>query len=108
MLQQIEPLEVPEPLQNFEEKTWLKLRDQLPEKGGFFASSSASNRNGHSLGNGCCWLQQRFWPDASGLALAKQSCAADTFQVNPQRVVLVAVGDHLETIADAAGGDHEL
>src|SRR5689334_14684953 len=36
MLQQIEPLEVPEPAANFEEKTWLNLRDRLPEHGGFF------------------------------------------------------------------------
>src|SRR5260221_1789365 len=35
MLQQIEPLEVPEPAASFEEKTWLNLRDRLPEKGGF-------------------------------------------------------------------------
>src|SRR5436305_11725969 len=34
-LQQIEPLEVPEPHASFEEKTWLNLRDRLPEKGGF-------------------------------------------------------------------------
>src|SRR4051812_28533934 len=36
MLKQIEPLDVPEPPQGFEEKTWLNLRDQLPEKGSFF------------------------------------------------------------------------
>src|ERR1044071_5685572 len=36
MLQQIEPLEVPEPAPGFEEKTWLNLRDRLPEKRGFF------------------------------------------------------------------------
>ena len=34
-LQQIEPLEVPEPPAGFEEKTWLNLRDRLPKKGGF-------------------------------------------------------------------------
>src|SRR5438270_2553412 len=34
-LQQIEPLEVPEPAPSFEEKTWLNLRDRLPEKGSF-------------------------------------------------------------------------
>src|ERR1043165_7594943 len=36
MLQQIEPIKVPEPAANFEEKTWLRLRDRLPEKSGFF------------------------------------------------------------------------
>ena len=34
-LKQIEPLEVPEPSASFEEKTWLNLRDRLPEKRGF-------------------------------------------------------------------------
>src|SRR5258708_24579724 len=35
MLRQIEPLEVPAPAASFEEKTWLNLRDRLPEKGRF-------------------------------------------------------------------------
>src|SRR3954469_17955088 len=34
MLQQIGPMEVPEPAANFEEKTWLNLRDRLPEQPG--------------------------------------------------------------------------
>jgi len=32
LLQQIEPAEVPELAAGFEEKTWLNLRDRLPEK----------------------------------------------------------------------------
>ncbi len=32
LLKQIEPADVPEPAAGFEGKTWLKLRDRLPEK----------------------------------------------------------------------------
>jgi hypothetical protein len=99
MLKQIEPLEVPEPLPIFEEKTWLNLRDRLPAKGSFFRSHFrrhfAAQQKWALAGAmvlliAAAFLAGRFWP-RPGQQIAPQSA-----QVNPQRVVLVAVGDHLE------------
>jgi hypothetical protein len=96
MLQQIEPLEVPEPGPGFEEKTWLNVRDRLPEKGGFRRLLRLSPPKWAFAGVMAlllvaAFVAGRFWPRA-GEPVAKQPPA----QVNPQRVVLVAVGDHLE------------
>jgi len=96
MLQQIEPLEVPEPAAGFEEKTWLNLRDRLPEKRGFLQRLLQGRQKWALAGAmavllAAAFLAGRFWP-RSGQPVAQQSPA----QVNPQRVVLVAVGDHLE------------
>lgn len=111
-LRQIEPLEVPEPLANLEEKTWLNIRDRLPEKSGFLRrvfekrtlnGSSATSRSwswwtGKRAIAGLmavliagAFLAGRFWPRPAPLPIAQQ-----IGEVNPQRIVLVAVGDHLE------------
>src|SRR5947209_5224796 len=95
MLKQIEPLDVPEPTQGFEEKTWLNLRDQLPEKGSFFRRLFSPQQKWALAGAmvillAAAFLAGRFWPRP--VQLAQQPAS----QVNPQRVVLVAVGDHLE------------
>jgi hypothetical protein len=96
MLKQIEPLEVPEPPASFEEKTWLNLRDRLPEKRGFL-QRLLQERQKWALACAmaallaAAFLAGRFWP-RPGPQIAQQP----PFQVNPQRVVLVAVGDHLE------------
>ena len=97
LLQQIEPLEVPEPAPNFEEKTWLNLRDRLPEHGGFFRrlfspQSKWALAAVMALLIIGAFLAGRFWP-RHDQQIANQQPPA---QVNPQRVVLVAVGDHLE------------
>jgi hypothetical protein len=96
MLRQIEPLEVPEPAMNFEEKTWLNLRDRLPEHGGFFRKlfrpqSKWALATLMALLLIVAFLAGRFWPRHEQ-QIAKQPPAT----VNPQRIVLVAVGDHLE------------
>jgi hypothetical protein len=96
MLQQIEPLEVPEPAASFEEKTWLNLRDRLPEKGGFLGRLFSPQRKWALAGAmvmllAVAFLAGRFWP-RSVQPIAQQPPP----QVNPQRVILVAVGDHLE------------
>jgi len=96
MLQQIEPLEVPEPAAGFEEKTWLNLRDRLPEKRGFLQRLLQGRQKWALAGAmavllATAFLAGRFWP-RPGQTVAQQPPA----QVNPQRVVLVAVGDHLE------------
>jgi hypothetical protein len=95
-LQQIEPLEVPEPIAGFEEKTWLNLRDRLPEKGGFLRRLFGNQQKWALAGAmlmllAGAFVAGRFWP-REGQHVAQQPPA----QVNPQRVILVAVGDHLE------------
>ncbi len=96
MLKQIEPLEVPEPPASFEEKTWLNLRDQLSEKRSFLQRLFQGQQKWALAGAmvvllAMAFLAGRFWP-RTGQQVAQQPPA----QVNPQRVVLVAVGDHLE------------
>jgi hypothetical protein len=97
MLRQIEPLEVPEPATNFEEKTWLNLRDRLPERGGFFRRLLAPQQKWAFAGIMAlllvgAFLAGRFWQQHEQPIAEQQPPAA----VNPQRIVLVAVGDHLE------------
>jgi hypothetical protein len=96
MLRQIEPLEVPEPPTGFEEKTWLNLRDSLPEKGGFLGKIFGSQQKWALAGAmvmllAVAFLAGRFWPRPAQPVAQQQPS-----QVNPQRVILVAVGDHLE------------
>ncbi|MGZ4872402.1 MAG: anti-sigma factor family protein [Candidatus Angelobacter sp.] len=95
MLAQIEPLEVPEPPAGFEEKTWLNVRDRLPEKGGFLRRLFGPQQKWAFAGTmvlllAAAFLAGRFWPRPD------QQIAHKPETVNPQRVVLVAVGDHLE------------
>jgi hypothetical protein len=95
-LQQIEPLEVPEPTASFEEKTWLNLRDRLPEKGSFLRRLFGKQQKWALAGAmmvllATAFLAGRFWPRP-----VQQIAQQPPAQVNPQRVVLVAVGDHLE------------
>src|SRR5947209_5852369 len=95
MLKQIEPLEVPEPTANFEEKNWLSLREQSPEHGGFFRRLFGTQQKwtltaAMALLIMMAFLAGRFWPRH------EQEIAKQPAQVNPQRIVLVAVGDHLE------------
>jgi hypothetical protein len=94
-LRQIEPLEVPEPPASFEEKTWLNLRDRLPEKGGFLQKLFGAHQKWALAGAmvlllATAFLAGRFWPRPV------QQIAQQPAQVNPERIVLVAVGDHLE------------
>lgn len=95
MLRQIEPLEVPEPAASFEEKTWLNLRDRLPEKGGFLRRLFRPQPKWALAGAmvmllAVAFLAGRFSPRPM------QPVTQQASQVNPQRVILVAVGDHLE------------
>jgi hypothetical protein len=95
MLRQIEPLEVPEPPATFENKTWLNLRDRLPEKGGFFRRLFGPQQKWVFAGVmalllAAAFTAGRFWPRT------EQQIAHKPEPANPQRVVLVAVGDHLE------------
>jgi hypothetical protein len=97
LLQQIEPLEVPEPAASFEEKIWLNLRDRLPEKGGLLQRLLRPSPQKWAFAGvmalllAAAFLAGRFWPRPD-TQIAQQPPS----QVNPQRIVLVAVGDHLE------------
>ena len=97
MLRQIEPAEVPEPPAGFEEKTWLNLRDRLPEKGGFLRRLLKPSQKKWAFAGvmalllAAAFSAGRFWPHHEQIAQQPQPV-----QINPQRIVLVAVGDHLE------------
>ena len=67
MLRQIEPLEVPEPAAGFEGKTWLNLRDRLPEKGSFLQRLLQGQQKWALAGAmavllAAAFLAGRFWP----------------------------------------------
>jgi predicted anti-sigma-YlaC factor YlaD len=93
LLRNITPSEVPDPPATFEEKTWLNLRDRLPKKRDgfrqwFLAPSKWALAGGIALLLVAAFVAGRYWP-RPGTNIAKDA-------PNPQRVVLVAVGGHLE------------
>ncbi|HZU29949.1 MAG TPA: hypothetical protein VFB79_02470 [Candidatus Angelobacter sp.] len=98
LLAGIEAVEVPEPAAFFEEKTWLNLREKLPEKRTGLLQRIFSAQQKWALAGvmavllAAAFMAGRFWPRPSPPNVAQQG----TNSVNPQRVVLVAVGDHLE------------
>src|SRR5215813_4834682 len=91
LLRSIPPIEVPEPPAVFEQKTWLNLRDRLPEKGGF-RQWLATPRKWALAGAVALLLVIAF---VAGRYVQRQEEARKD-KGNPQRVVLVAVGGHLE------------
>jgi hypothetical protein len=96
LLVRVPPVEVPEPSSFFEEKMWLNVRDRLPEKPVPAKSSWVAGRKWALAGVMAmllvgAFLAGRFWPGAPPQVVNVTRPAAD-----PQRVVLVAVGDHLE------------
>jgi hypothetical protein len=96
LLRQIEPVAVPEPPAVFEEKTWLNLRDRLPGKTSGFrqwlqAPPQWALATMAVLLIAMAFLAGRFWPRGPVQDVQNNATGA-----NPQRVVLVAVGDHLE------------
>jgi hypothetical protein len=111
LLRQIEPVEVPEPEAVFEEKLWLNLRDRLPGRAsGFrqwFLSPSKTGVRDTPWFWG--WWGGK-WAVAGAVAVLliaaflagrygpgnRVSPERNANTVNPQRLVLVAVGDHLE------------
>jgi hypothetical protein len=102
MLRQIEPVEVPEPAPGFEDKTWLNVRDRLPEKRSWLGDLLSSPRQWALAGSMvalliAAFVAGRFWPnrpaDRPSITTTEQKGSPGG---NPQRVVLVAVGSHLE------------
>jgi hypothetical protein len=99
MLQQIGPVEVPEPFAAFEEKTWLNLRDRLPEKHSWSAWLQSPKQ--WALAGSmvallvAAFIAGRYWPHANAVK-NQPSVIANDKPVNPQQVVLVTVGGHLQ------------
>ena len=96
LLRAMEAPEVPEPPAGFEEKTWLNLRDRLPVKGRTWMMFWTAAPKLALAGIMCLLLAGaffagRFWP-WHGSPPTPASAAAP----NPQRVILFAVGGHLE------------
>ena len=110
LLQQIEPTEVPEPPEFFEEKTWLNLRDRLARRRGGFRWFFSPQKSGvpdaprfwawwggkwalagtAAILLAAAFLLGRYGPGRKGTSPNNDGAA------NRQRIVLVAVGDHLE------------
>lgn len=96
LLQEIPAIQVPEPLAYLEQKLWLNLRDRLPERRsaawqGLLTSSRWAIASTMVVLVIAAFLGGRYWPHHD-----ETPRAPELAQVNPQRVVLVAVGDHLE------------
>lgn len=95
LLKEIPAVEVPEPPAYLEQKLWLNLRDRLEvEKSPLWQRFLAPSRWAIAAAVAVlvigAFIAGRFWPRQP------QPTPNAQVQVNPQRVVLVAVGDHLE------------
>jgi hypothetical protein len=96
LLRSIGTPEVPEPPASFEEKTWLNLRDRLPQRRSGLRQWLGSPPRWALAGTVAlllvaAFLAGRFWPWHGGPPPPATPVAA-----NPQRVIMFAVGGHLE------------
>ena len=91
LLAEIPPVEAPEPPAYLEQKIWLKVRDQVPERRSSAWLPKWAMAAVMAVLVLTAFLAGRFWPRHMGGNQQPQSA-----QVSPQRVLLVAVGDHLE------------
>jgi hypothetical protein len=111
VLTQIEPTEVPEPPEVFEEKTWLNLRDRLTRQPGSLRGWLVAPTKWGVPAVPRFWARWgRKWALAASLTvllaaaflagrygrIGNVASPSNVATVNPERVVLVAVGDHLE------------
>jgi hypothetical protein len=96
LLRQIEPPEVPEPPAVFEDKTWLNLRGRLPTKRGGVWQWLVAPPKWAIAGVIAVLLVAAFLIGRYGPAQKVPSAPPNAGSANAERVVLVAVGDHLE------------
>ena len=104
MLRQIEPIEVPEPGAGFEDKTWLNVRDRLPEKRSWLDNLFSSPKQWALAGSMvallvAAFVAGRYWPKPPSQGPSPQVAVNSPTPAPPnpqQQVVLVAVGGHLE------------
>lgn len=95
LLAEIPATPVPEPPAYLEQKLWLHLRDRLVEErppawNRWLAPSKWATAGAVAVLVLAAFLAGRFWPRPV------ETPTPQIAQVNPERVVLVAVGDHLE------------
>jgi hypothetical protein len=98
LLRGIEPTEVPEPPPGFDDKLWLNVRDRLPAKrsgmfGWLWSPGKLTLVSSMAVLIVAAFLAGRFWPRQN---VVPDKPPANEAKVDPQRIVLVAVGDHLE------------
>src|SRR5947209_3225468 len=91
LLAEIPVVAPPEPPAYLEQKIWLKVSDQIPERRSSMWLPKWALAAVMAVLVLSAFLAGRFWPRHTGGNQQPQSA-----QVNPQRVLLVAVGDHLE------------
>lgn len=94
LLAEIPPTEVPEPPEYLEQKIWLNLQDKLSDEPAWrrlFTPTKWAIAGAVAVLVITAFLAGRFWPRAHDV-----NKTPELAQANPQRVVLVAVGDHLE------------
>jgi hypothetical protein len=96
LLAEIPVIPTPEPPAYLEQKLWLNLRDRLKEDkprvwNRWLSPSSWALTGAVAVLVVAAFLAGRFWPHRDG-----GTSSTESVQINPQRVVLVAVGDHLE------------
>jgi len=91
LLAGIPAVEVPETPAYLEQKIWLQVRDQVPDKRRASLAPKWAWGAVMAILLAAAFLAGRFWPHA--VDSPKQPMAA---KANPQKVLLVAVGDHLE------------
>jgi hypothetical protein len=96
LLQAIVPFEVPEPPAGLEERTWLNLSERLPLKRGRFFMWLVSSPRWAVAGAFAALLVVAFLSGRYVSWHSAPSIPGNANHGNPERVVLVAVGDHLE------------
>lgn len=104
LLEQIPVTAVPEPPDYLAQKVWLHVRDRMDERRaqewswrGFFSPTRFATAGAIAVLVIAAFLAGRFWPGHRDINQNPQTAEVTPAPVtNPQRVVLVAVGDHLE------------
>lgn len=96
LLQAIGPFEVPEPPAGFEDRTWLNLRDRLPSKRSGSLRWLASPPRWAVAGAVAVLLAVGFLAGRYVSWHNPPKAPDNAKNGNPERVILVAVGDHLE------------
>ena len=91
LLAEIPVVAPPEPPAYLEQKIWLKVRDQTSERRSSAWLPKWAMAAVMAVLVLSAFLAGRFWPRHTGVNQQPQSA-----RVNPQRLLLVAVGDHLE------------
>ncbi|HYM12980.1 MAG TPA: hypothetical protein VEU62_19735 [Bryobacterales bacterium] len=96
----VEAAPVPEPLEPYGALVWQRLEPQLPKRGGSRWSGIFEWRRWAAAGAmaalvTAAFLAGRFWPRPPGPRGGAQQAAANASDVH-ERILLVAVGDHLE------------